>query len=161
MAFLAIIRWKKLPVSKREISSWNTFDCVLWISYVFLCFFYLLFLLFFYGETICGRHFWSTYNAKTNSFQPLRVKISIFNMNYVKKLNLHWVLVHKLTFWSHFRLNHERAYTKSYLNFRTVPPGVNKFGVKMWLGNLWKKKVIKCRGESFAQLQSKSHSKML
>ena len=124
------------------------------ISYVFYCFmiflcislfFDLLFLLFFFGE-ICGRHFLKHNNAKTNSFQPLRVKISIFYMNYVKKLNLHWFCTqnHILEPFSV-----RRACTKSYVTSEPYPRAS-----QIWCQNVqetWKKKVIKCRGESFAR----------
>ena len=114
---------------------------VLWISYVFLCF--LTF--FFFGE-ICGRHFLKHNNAKTNSFQPLRVKISIFIWTMWKKLNLHWFCTqnHILEPFSV-----RRACTKSYVTSEPYPRAS-----QIWCQNVretWKKKVTKCRGESFAR----------
>ena len=67
-------------------------------------------------------------------------------MNYVKKLNLHWFCTqnHILEPFS-FR----RACTKSYVTSEPYPRAS-----QIWCQNLretWKKKVIKCRGESFAR----------
>ena len=113
---------------------------VLWISYVFLCFFYLLFLLFFRWN--CGRHFLKHNNAKTNSFQPLRVKISIFIWTMWKKLNLHWFCTqnHILEPFSV-----RRACTKSYVTSEPYPRAS-----QIWCQNVretWKKKVsfARCR----------------
>ena len=124
------------------------------ISYVFYCFmnflcislfFWTFVFVLFFGE-ICGRHFLKHNNAKTNSFQPLRVKDKHIYMNYVKKLNLHWFCTQ----------NHilepflvRRACTKSYVTSEPYPRAS-----QIWCQNVretWKKKVIKCRGESFAR----------
>ena len=82
MAFLAIILEKNAGIK-------INFLCIL-LFYEFLMYF-LVFLPFvfvvFFGE-ICGRHFLKHNNAKTNSFQPLRVKISIL-YELCEKLNLH------------------------------------------------------------------------
>ena len=117
---------------------------VLWISYVFLCFFLPFVFVVFFGE-ICGRHFLKHNNAKTNSFQPLRVKISIFIWTMWKKLNLHWFCTqnHILEPFSV-----RRSCTKSYVTSEPYPRAS-----QIWCQNVretWKKKVIKCRGESFA-----------
>ena len=73
MAFLAIILEKNAGIK-------IYFLCIL-LFYEFLMYFFVFFYLFvfvvFFGK-ICGRHFLKHNNAKTNSFQPLRVKISIF-----------------------------------------------------------------------------------
>ena len=84
----------KMPVSKL-------------ISYVFYCFMnFLCISLFFWPfvfvvffSEICGRHFLKHNNAKTNSFQPLRVKISIFIWTMWKNS----ICIDFVTFWSHFR----------------------------------------------------------
>ena len=124
------------------------------ISYVFYCFmnflcislFFLPFVIAcFFGE-IYGRHFLKHNNAKTNSFQPLRVKISIFIWTMWKKLNLHWFCTqnHILEPFSV-----RRACTKSYVTSEPYPRAS-----QIWCQNVretWKKKVIKCRGESFAR----------
>ena len=120
---------------------------VLWISYVFLCVFFPFVFVVFFGE-ICGRHFLKHNNAKTNSFQPLRVKISIFIWTMWKN-SICIDFVHKITFWSHFRSDVHTCMYKKLRNFRTVPPAS-----QIWCQNVretWKKKVIKCRGESFAR----------
>ena len=122
---------------------------VLWISYVFLCFFNLLFFLGFFGE-ICGRHFLKHNNAKTNSFQSLRVKISIFIWTMWKKLNLHWFCTqnHILEPFSV-----RRACTKSYVTSEpTVAPGVTNF-VSKCAGNL-KEKSHKVSRRELCALQS-------
>ena len=67
-------------------------------------------------------------------------------MNYVKKLNLHWFCVqnHILEPFSV-----RRACTKSYVTSEPYPRAS-----QIWCQNVretWKKKVIKCRGESFAR----------
>ena len=71
--------------------------------------------------------------------------MSIF-MNYVKKLNLHWFCTqnHILEPFSV-----RRACTKSYVTSEPYPRAS-----QIWCQNVretWKKKVIKCRGESFAR----------
>ena len=133
------------------------FLCIL-LFYEFLMYFFVFltcFSMFFFGE-ICGRHFLKHNNAKTNSFQPLRVKISIFIMNYVKKLNLHWFCV------QFGAISVRRACTKSYLTSERTP-GRNTNMVSKCAGNLKEKshKVsrrelctlqsnrAKCRGGSF------------
>ena len=67
-------------------------------------------------------------------------------MNYVKKLNLHWFCTqnHILEPFSV-----RRACTKSYVTSEPYPRASQS-----WCQNVretWKKKVIKCRGESFAR----------
>ena len=67
-------------------------------------------------------------------------------MNYVKKLNLHWFCTqnHILEPFSV-----RRACTKSYVTSEPYPRAS-----QIWCQNVretWKKKVIKCRGESFAR----------
>ena len=67
-------------------------------------------------------------------------------MNYVKKLNLHWFCTqnHILEPFSV-----RRACTKSYVTSEPYPRAS-----QIWCQNvreIWKKKVIKCRGESFAR----------
>ena len=118
---------------------------VLWISYVFLCFFDLLFLLFFPVKFVADT-FLKHNNAKTNSFQPLRVKISIFIWTMWKN-SICIDFVHKITFWSHFRSDVHG--TKSYVTSEPYPRAS-----QIWCQNVretWKKKVRKCRGESFAR----------
>ena len=124
------------------------------ISYVFYCFmnflcislfFWPFVFVVFFGE-ICGRHFLKHNNAKTNSFQPLRVKISIFISTMWKKLNLHWFCTqnHILEPFSV-----RRACTKSYVTSEPYPRAS-----QIWCQNVRetrKKKVIKCRSESFAR----------
>ena len=126
------------------------------ISYVFYCFmnflcislFFLPFVfVVFFGE-ICGRHFLKHNNAQTNSFQPLRVKISIFIWTTcMSKTQFALILYTKSHFGAIFG---PTCMYKKLRNFRTVPPGRHKFGVKN-VRETWKKKVIKCRGESFAR----------
>ena len=70
-------------------------------------------------------------------------------MNYVKKLNLHWYCTqnHILEPFSV-----RCACTKSYVTSEPYPRAS-----QIWCQNVretWKKKVIKCRGESFCALQS-------
>ena len=67
-------------------------------------------------------------------------------MNYVKKLNLHWFCTqnHILEPFSV-----RRACTKSYVTSEPYPRAS-----QIWCQNVretWKKKVIKCRGESFVR----------
>ena len=67
-------------------------------------------------------------------------------MNYVKKLNLHWFCTqnHILEPFSV-----RRACTKSYVTSEPYPRAS-----QIWCQNVretWKKKVVKCRGESFAR----------
>ena len=124
------------------------------ISYVFYCFmnflcislFFLPFVfvfVVFFGE-ICGRHFLKHNNAKTIS--AIASKNKHIYMNYVKKLNLHWFCTqnHILEPFSV-----RRACTKSYVTSEPYPRAS-----QIWCQNVretWKKKVIKCRGESFAR----------
>ena len=121
---------------------------VLWISYVFLCFLTFCFCVFFRLKFVAG-HFLKHNNAKTNSFQPLRVKISIFNMNYVKKLNLHWFCTqnHILEPFSV-----RRACTKSYVTSEPYHPGVTNL-VSKCAGNL-KEKSHKVSRRELCALQS-------
>ena len=125
------------------------------ISYVFYCFmnflciscFFLTFCFCCFFSEICGRHFLKHNNAKTNSFQPLRVKISIFIWTMWKN-SICIDFVHKITFWSHFRSDVHTC-TKSYVTSEPYPRAS-----QIWCQNVretWKKKVIKCRGESFAR----------
>ena len=130
-----------MPVSKL-ISS--VFYCFMNFSCISLFFLLFVFLVFF-GE-ICGRHFLKHNNAKTNSFQPLRVKISIFIWTMWKKLNLHWFCTQNQIL-EPFSVR--RACTKSYVTSEPYPRAS-----QIWCQNVretWKKKVIKCRGESFAR----------
>ena len=65
-------------------------------------------------------------------------------MNYVKKLNLHWFCTQNHIF-EPFSVR--RACTKSYVTSEPYPRAS-----QIWCQNVretWKKKVIKCRGESF------------
>ena len=85
-------------------------------------------------------------SAKTNSFQLLRVNISIFIWTMWKN-SICIDFVHKITFWSNFSVR--RACTKSYVTSEPYPRAS-----QIWYQNVretWKKKVIKCRGESFAR----------
>ena len=71
-------------------------------------------------------------------------------MNYVKKLNLHWFCTqnHILEPFSV-----RRACTKSYVTSEPYPRAS-----QIWCQNVretWKKKVIKCRGESFARSRAR------
>ena len=140
MAFLAIILEKNAGIK-------FNFLCIL-LFYEFLMYFFVFWpfvFVVFFGE-ICGRHFLKHNNAKTNSFQPLRVKNKHIYMNYVKKLNLHWFCTqnHILEPFSV-----RRACTKSYVTSEPYPRAS-----QIWCQNVretWKKKVIKCRGESFAR----------
>ena len=124
------------------------------ISYVFYCFmnflcislFFLPFVFVVFFSEICGRHFLKHNNAKTNSFQPLRVKISIFI----------WTMWKNSICIDFCTQNHilepfsvRRACTKSYVTSEPYPRAS-----QIWCQNVretWKKKVIKCRGESFAR----------
>ena len=128
------------------------------ISYVFYCFMnFLCISLFFwpfvfvgfFGE-IYGWHFLKHNNAKTNSFQPLRVKISIFIWTMWKKKSICIDFVHKITFWSHFRSD-VHVY-KKLRNFRTVLPGVTNLVLKC-AGNL-KEKSHKVSRRELCVLQS-------
>ena len=141
VAFLAIILEKHAGIK-------INFLCIL-LFYEFLMYFFVFFtfsFVGFFGE-ICGRHFLKHNNAKTNSFQPLRVKISIFIWTmWKKKINLHWFCTqnHILEPFSV-----RRACTKSYITSEPYPRAS-----QIWCQNVretWKKKVIKCRGESFAR----------
>ena len=140
MAFLAIILEKNAGIK-------FYFLCIL-LFYEFLMYFFVFWPFVFVGffSEICGRHFLKHNNAKTNSFQPLRVKNKHIYMNYVKKLNLHWFCTqnHILEPFSV-----RRACTKSYVTSEPYPRAS-----QIWCQNVretWKKKVIKCRGESFAR----------
>ena len=143
MAFLAIILEKNAGIK-------INFLCIL-LFYEFLMYFFVFWpfvFVVFFGK-ICGRHFLKHNNAKTNSFQPLRVKISIFiwtTCMWKKKINLHWFCTqnHILEPFSV-----RRACTKSYVTSEPYPQAS-----QIWYQNVqetWKKKVIKCRGESFAR----------
>ena len=72
MGFLAIILEKNAGIK-------INFLCIL-LFYEFLMYFFVFFTFCFccFFCEICGRHFLKHNNAKTNSFQPFRVKISIF-----------------------------------------------------------------------------------
>ena len=114
----------------------------------FLCIslFFLPFVFVVFFSEICGRHFLKHNNAKTNSFQPLRVKISIFIWT-MRKNSICIDFVHKITFWSHFRS--DVHVQKSYVTSEPYPRAS-----QIWCQNVRetrKKKVIKCRGESFAR----------
>ena len=123
------------------------------ISYVFHCFmnflrislfFWPFVFVVFFGE-ICGRHFLKHNNAKINSFQPLRVKISIFIWTMWKN-SICIDFVHKIIL-EPFSVR--RACTESYVTSEPYPRAW-----QIWCQNVretWKKKVIKCRGESFAR----------
>ena len=67
-------------------------------------------------------------------------------MNYVKKLNLHWFCTqnHILEPFSV-----RRACTKSYVTSELYPRASQIWCQNVW--ETWKKKVIKCRSESFAR----------
>ena len=126
------------------------------ISYVFYCFMnFLCISLFFspfvfvvfFGE-ICGRHFLKHNNAKTNSFQPLRVKISIFIWTMWKN-SICIDFVHKITFGAIFG---PTCMYKKLCNFRTVPPGVTNL-VSKCAGNL-KEKSHKVPRRELCALQS-------
>ena len=141
MAFLAIILEKNAGIK-------INFLCIL-LFYEFLmyslCFFDLLFLLFFSVKFVADT-FWSTIMLKQNSFQAIESKNKHIYMNYVKKLNLHWFCTqnHILEPFSV-----RRACTKSYVTSEPYPRAS-----QIWCQNVretWKKKVIKCRGESFAR----------
>ena len=123
------------------------------ISYVFYCFMnFLCISLFFWPFVfvlffceICGRHFLKHNNAKT-FISAIESKNKHIYMNYVKKLNLHWFCTqnHILEPFSV-----RRACTKSYLTSEPYPRAS-----QIWCQNVretWKKKVIKCCGESFAR----------
>ena len=101
----------------------------------------------FFGE-ICGRHFLKHNNAKTNSFQPLRVKISIFIWTMWKK-SICIDFVHKITFWAIFG---PTCMYKKLRNFRTVPPGITNL-VSKCAGNL-KEKSHKVSRREHCALQS-------
>ena len=119
---------------------------VLWISYVFLCFLTFCFCCFF-GE-ICGRHFLKHNNAKTNSFQPLRVKISIFIWTMWKN-SICIDFVQKSHFGAIFG---PTCMYKKLRNFRTIPPGVTNL-VSKCAGNL-KEKSHKVSRRELCALQS-------
>ena len=140
MAFLAILLEKNAGIK-------INFLCIL-LFYEFLMYFFVFWpfvFVVFFGE-ICGRHFLKHNNAKTNSFQPLRVKISIFIWTMWKN-SICIDFVHKITFLEPFSVR--RACTKSYVTSEPYPRAS-----QIWCQNVretWKKKVIKCRGESFAR----------
>ena len=108
----------------------------------FLCISFTFCFCFLFFGGICGRHFLKHNNAKTNSFQPLRVKISIFIWTMWKNSLICIDFVHKITFWSR--------------NFRTVPPGVTNL-VSKCAGNL-KEKSHKVSQRELCALQS-NHTK--
>ena len=125
------------------------------ISYVFYCFmnflcislfFYLLFLLFFSVKFVADT-FSKHNNAKTNSCQPLRVKISIWTM---WKNSICIDFVHKITFWSHFRS--DVHVQKSYVTSEPYPRAS-----QIWCQNVretWKKKSHKVSRRELFALQS-------
>ena len=127
-----------------------------YISYVFYCFmnflcislFFGLFFPFFFGE-ICGRHCLKHNNAKTNSLQPLRVKISIFIWTMWKN-SICIDFVHKITFSSHFRF--DVHVQKSYGTSEPYSRALQIWCQNVW--EIWKKKVIKCRRRELCALQS-------
>ena len=67
-------------------------------------------------------------------------------MNFVKKLNLHWFCTQNHIF-EPFSVR--RACTKSYVSSEPYPRASQIWCQNVW--ETWKKKVIKCRGESFAR----------
>ena len=146
MAFLAIILEKNAGIK-------INFLCIL-LFYEFLMYFFVFLtvcFVVFFGE-ICGRHFLKHNNAKTNSFLPLRVKISIFIWTMWKN-SICIDFVHKVTFWSHFRSD---VHVQKLRNFRTVPPGVTNL-VSKCAGNL-KEKSHKVLRRELCALQS-NHAK--
>ena len=110
--------------------------------FIFSTFFFVIFF-----SEICRRHFWKHNNSKTNSFQPLRVKIRIFIWTKWKnKINLHWFCTQNHIF-EQFLVR--RACTKSYVTAEPYPRAS-----QMWcqiVRETRKKIVIKYRGESFAR----------
>ena len=137
VAFLALLYLKKNAGIKIN------FLCNL-LFYEFLMYFFVFWpfvFVFVFGE-ICGRHF-----LKHNKFiSAIESKNKHIYMNYVKKLNLHWFCTqnHILEPFSV-----RRACTKSYVTSEPYPRAS-----QIWSQNVretWKKKVIKCRGESFAR----------
>ena len=103
-----------MPVWKEKFLSILLFYEILMYFFVFLTF---CFCNIFFGE-ICGRHFLKHNNAKTNSFQPLRVKISIFIWTMWKN-SICIDFVHKITFMEPFSVR--RACTKSYVTSEPYP----------------------------------------
>ena len=104
------------------------------ISYVFYCFMNFLcislfFLPFFLVKFVANL---KRNNAKTNSFQPLRVKISIFIWTMWKKTQFALILYIKSHFGAIFG---PTCMYKKLRNFRTVPPGVTNL-VSKCAGNL-------------------------
>ena len=114
----------------------------------FLCislFFWPFVFVVFFGK-ICGRHFLKHNNAKNKLISAIESKNKHIYMNYAKKLNLHWFCTqnHILEPFSV-----RRACTKSYVTSEPYPRAS-----QIWCQNVRetrKKKVIKCRGESFAR----------
>ena len=134
MAFLAIILEKNAGIK-------INFLCIL-LFYVFLCFFRPFVFVVFFSE-ICGRHFLKHNNAKTNSFQPLRVKISIFI----------WTMWKNSICIEHFgAIFGPTCMYKKLRNFRTVPPGITNL-VSKCAGNL-KEKSHKVSRRELCVLQS-------
>ena len=129
MAFLSLILEKNAGIK-------INFLCIS-LFYEFLMYFFVFWpfvFVVFFGE-ICGRHFLKHNNAKINSFQPLRVKISIYMWTMWKKINLHWFCTQNHIL-EPFSVRH--ACTKSYVTSEPYP-GRHKFGVKM-CGKLERKK---------------------
>ena len=111
------------------------------INFLCILLFYEFIMFFFFSGEICGRHFLKHNNAKTNSFQPLRVKISIFIWT-MWKTQFALILYTKSQFGAIF------GPTCMYQKLRNYPRAS-----QIWCQNVRetrKKKVIKCRGESFA-----------
>ena len=91
---------------------------------------------------ICGRQFLKHNNE--NKLISAIVKISIFIWTLWKN-SICIDFVHKITFWSHFR-------SDGHVHYVTSEPYPRAW--QIWCQNVqetWKKKVIKCRGESFAR----------
>ena len=118
------------------------FLCIL-LFYEFLMYYfvYVTFNVFvcFFRWAFVADNFLKHNNAKTNSFQPLRVKISIFIWTMCKNsICIGFVHINDVSFWSHFRSRQVALY-KKLRNFRTVPPGVTNLVLKC-AGNLKVKK---------------------
>ena len=122
------------------------------ISYVFYCFMnFLMYFFVFLTFCFCCFFQWNLWQTlfeapKNKLISAIESKNKHIYMNFVKKLNLHWFCTQNHIF-EPFSVR--RACTKSYVSSEPYPRAS-----QIWCQNVretWKKKVIKCRGESFAR----------
>ena len=124
-SILSNCTWKKF----RYQNQFLMYFIVLWISYVFLCFFDLLFLLFFSPKFVADT-FWSTINQKLINFSNWELKYA-YLYELSEKTQFALILYTK----SHFGAIFGPTCMYTMLrNFGTVPPAVTNL-VSKYAGN--------------------------